>query len=261
MRSLSHSRWSAGAFLAAFLIVGPTTAPASAQHEIFAQGNQSYQAEDYLAAVEAYEAVRSGGFESPDLHYNLGNAYFQMGELGRSILSWERALRLAPGHADALANLELAARLSADEIQPLPRFWLLSAVSWWVNLIPRSALLAVVALSWLAFTCGALARILLTAERPRRLGGWAVAAGAATVVLLGSNLAGREFQVGQPERGVILVEAVSVRSAPTEDDDLTVFEVHEGTRVRIDQRTEQWAEIVLDDGKVGWILVAAMEVI
>ncbi len=110
-------------------------------------------------------------------------------------------------------------------------------------------------------TCGALARILLTAEGPRRMGGLAVAVGAAMVVLLGSNLAVREFEVGQPERGVILVEAVSVRSAPTEDDDLTVFELHEGTRARIDQRTEQWAEIVLDDGKVGWIPVAAMEVI
>ena len=66
--------------------------------------------------MEAYQAVRAGGFESPDLHYNLGNAYFQMGELGQSILGWERALKLAPGHADALANLELAVRLSADDI-------------------------------------------------------------------------------------------------------------------------------------------------
>lgn len=261
MRIRSGFRWSAHAFLVASVMAAYATVPASAQQEIFAQGNQFYQAEDYSAAVEAYQTVRAGGFESADLHYNLGNAQFQLGELGRSILSWERALKLAPGHADALANLELAVRLSADDIEPLPRFWLLSAVSWWVNLIPRSALLVVVALSWLALTCGALARILLTAQGPRRLGGWAVAAGTVMMVLLGSNLALREFGVGQPERGVILVEAVSVRSAPTEDDDLTVFEVHEGTRVRIDQRTEQWAEIVLDDGKVGWIPVAAMEVI
>ena len=127
--------------------------------------------------------------------------------------------------------------------------------------VSATLLVVMVALAWLALTCGALARILLTTEGPRRLGGWGIAAGAVVLVLLGSNLAVREFEVGQSERGVVLVEAVSVRSAPTEDDDLTVFEVHEGTRVRIDQRTEQWAEIVLDDGKVGWIPVAAMEVI
>ena len=261
MRNPSLSRWSAAVFIAASVVAATATAPASAQQEIFEQGNQFYQAEDFPAAVEAYEAVRAGGFESPDLHYNLGNAYFKTGELGRSILSWERALRLAPRHADAAANLELAVRLGADDIEPLPRFWLLSAVSWWVNLFPRSTLLVVVALAWLALTCGALARILLTVEGPRRLGGWAIAAGAVMLLLLGSNLAVREFEIGQPERGVILAEAVSVRSAPTEDDDLTVFEVHEGTRVRIDQRTEEWAEIVLDDGKVGWIPVAVLEVI
>jgi len=261
MRDPSLFRWWAAAFITASVVAVPATVPASAQQEIFEQGNQLYQAEDYAAAVEAYEAVRAGGFESPDLQYNLGNAYFKTGALGRSILSWERALRLAPGHADAAANLELAVRLSADDIEPLPRFWLLSAVSWWVNLLPRSALLVVVALAWLAFTCGALARILLTAEGHRRLGGWGIAAGAVMIVLLGSNLAVREFEVGEAEWGIILAEAVAVRSAPTEDDDLTVFEVHEGTHVRIDQRTEQWAEIVLDDGKVGWIPVGAMEVI
>ena len=261
MRRPARSRWLATALVGACGAVGPTMAPASAQQEIFESGNQFYQAEDYSAAVEAYEAVRAGGFESADLHYNLGNAYFKTGELGRSILSWERALRLAPGHEDAAANLELAVRLSADDIEPLPRFWLLSAVSWWVNLIPRSALLIVVGLAWLALTGGALARILLSAERFRRVGGWGIAAGAVALALLGSNLAVREFDVGQPERGVILAEAVSVRSAPTDDDDLTVFEVHEGTRVRIDQRTEQWAEIVLDDGKVGWVPVDVMGVI
>jgi hypothetical protein len=40
-----------------------------------------------------------------------------------------------------------------------------------------------------------------------------------------------------------------------------LFEIHEGTRVRIDQRAGLWAEIVLEDGKVGWVPVEAMEVI
>ncbi|MDE3006873.1 MAG: SH3 domain-containing protein, partial [Gemmatimonadota bacterium] len=73
--------------------------------------------------------------------------------------------------------------------------------------------------------------------------------------------AGRELRVGSADRGVVVVEAVAVRSAPAEDDDLTLFEVHEGTRVRIDQRTGAWVEVVLDDGKVGWMPVGAMEII
>ncbi len=232
-----------------------------AQEEIFERGNQLYQEADYPGAIEAYEAVLSAGFESADLHYNLGNAYFKAGDLGRSILAWERALVRAPGDPDVGANLELARSLTADAVEPLPRFWLFSAVSWWVRLFPRGLLIIVVAVGWLGVAGGAITRVLAKSGEARRLGGWVASGGAVVVVLLGANLAARELRIGQPERGVILAEAVAVRSAPADDDDLTLFEVHEGTRVRIDQRTGTWAEVVLEDGKVGWVPLDVMGVI
>jgi len=232
-----------------------------AQEEIAIQGNQYYQDGDYDAAIEAYEAVLGAGFESGDLYYNVGNAYFKSGDLGRSILSWERALVRMPGNLDVLANLELARSLTADAVEALPRFWLLSAAGWWVDLLPRGALATVVVLAWLALTGGGMVRILSRGEWLRRLGYWLALGGAVGVVVLGTNLVVREFGLGQHERAVILAEVVAVRSAPAEDDDLTLFEIHEGTRVRIDQRTGTWAEVVLDDGKVGWIPLDVMGVI
>jgi hypothetical protein len=232
-----------------------------AQDEIVESGNQYYQAGDYPAAIEAYEAVLAEGFESSDLFYNLGNAYFKTGQLGRSILSWERALVLEPGEADALANLELARSLTADEIEPLPRFWLLSVVWWWVELIPRFWLVLAVAVGWLVSTVGVVTRILGRTDGMRLTGLWTAAAGFVLVLVLGTNLVVRELGIGTPERAVILSESVPVRSAPAADDDLTLFEVHEGTRVRVDERTDEWAEIVLEDGKVGWVPVTVMEVI
>jgi tetratricopeptide (TPR) repeat protein len=245
----------------AWLAAGAVVAPRSvvAQEEITDRANQAYQEGDYSAAIEAYEDVLEAGFESGALYYNLGNAYFKSGSLGRSILNWERALERAPGDPDIIANLELARTLTADAVEPLPRFWLLSAMEWWVDLIPRSALISVVALAWLTLTGGLLLRVLARNVRAGEVGYWLTLSGALTVLLLGSNLLIRELGLGRPARAVIMVEAIAVRAAPADDDDLTLFEVHEGTRVRIDQRTGQWAEIVLDDGKVGWVPVAAME--
>jgi hypothetical protein len=79
--------------------------------------------------------------------------------------------------------------------------------------------------------------------------------------VLGTNLFVRELGIGRAERGVIMAEAVPVRSAPADQDDLTLFEIHEGTRVRIAQRAGGWAEVVLDDGKVGWVLADVFELI
>ena len=233
----------------------------SGQGEIFERGNQLYQEGDYAGAIEAYEAVITAGFDSADLHYNLGNAYFKAGELGRSILEWERALLRAPSDADVLANLELARTLTADDIEPLPRFWLLRAAEWWVGWLPRGALLGVVAVSWLVLASGGITRLLARGASVQRIGTWSAAVGAVVFVVFGVNLLVREAGVGRAERAVVLVREVPVRSAPADQDDLTLFRVHEGTGVRIEDRAGEWAEIVLDDGKVGWVPIEAMEVV
>ena len=250
----------------AVLFVSPATpfaghAPLAAQEEIVARGNQAYQDGDWAAAIEAYRAVQDGGFNSAGLEYNLGNAYFKSGSLGRAILHWERAAARAPGDADIAANLELARGLTVDAVEPLPTFWLFSVASWWRDLIPRGLLIALVAAAWLAVAAGATAWILARGEVARVVGRWSVLAGGAVVVVLGTTLFARELGVGSAERAVIMAEAVAVRSAPAQDDDLTLFEIHEGTRVRLDQRTGEWAEVVLDDGKVGWVPLDVMEII
>ncbi|MGD2047485.1 MAG: tetratricopeptide repeat protein [Gemmatimonadota bacterium] len=232
-----------------------------AQQEIFERGNQLYQDGDFAGAVDAYEAVMSAGFESAELHYNLANAYFKSGELGRSILEWERALALSPGDEDAQANLELARSLTQDAVEPLPRFWLLSALSWWVRLLPRSLLILMVGGAWLTGGVAVVTRILARSADVQRWAGWLAVAAAVVVAVFGTNLVVRELGLGQPERAVILAEAVPVRSAPSDDDDLTLFEIHEGTSVRVEQRTGMWAEVVLDDGKVGWVPGDVMEAI
>ena len=243
----------------ALLLAVPS--PSSGQDEIVARGNQAYQEGDFTAAVEAYEAVLQAGFRSAGLEYNLGNAYFKAGDLGRAILHWERASDLAPGDPDVQANLELARSLTVDAVEPLPGFWLTDFLSWWTGLLPRGWLVGVVGLGWLALTGGVLVRIVVRRSWASTAGGWAVAGGVGLLLLFGPSLLVRETGLGVPERAVVLADAVPVHSAPSAEDDLTLFEIHEGTRVRIDERAGTWVEVVLDDGKVGWVPAEVLEVI
>jgi len=236
-------------------------ASASAQEEILAAANQAYQEGAYQEAIEAYSAIQDGGYNSAGLEYNLGNAWFKSGDLARAILHWERALVLSPGDDDTIANLELARSITVDAVEPLPTFWLFDVVAWWVGLLPTSLLLSVVGAAWLATTGGVALRMLASSDGLAAVGRWTTRIGVVLLVVFGVNLVAREAGWNQPERGIIMVDVVPVRSAPAEDDDLTLFEVHEGTRVRIDERTGQWAEVVLDDGKVGWIPLGVLEVI
>lgn len=233
----------------------------AAQADFYGEGNRIYQEGDFAGALEAYESILDAGFESGDLHYNTGNAYFKLGRLGRAILHYERARRLLPGDEGVLANLELARTLTVDEVEPLPRFWVLSVWDWSIGLLPRSLLLLVVALSYVGGMAGVVALILRRGTAVAVWGGRLAVLGGVLTLVLGMNLMVRELGLGRAEEAVVLVAEVPVRSAPSEDGDLTVFTVHEGTKVRIDRRSDEWAEVVLADGKVGWLKLETVETI
>lgn len=234
---------------------------ARAQATFFEDGNRLYQQGDYQAALENYSRIVSAGFESGELYYNIGNTYFKLGQLAEAILYYERAQRLLPGGEDVRANLELARSLTADEITPLPRFWLFRAVGWWVFLLPASTLVLLVGAFYLVAIAG---MVVLVFKRGTVLASWArgvVIAAAALTLIFGINLAVAEFGIGQPEEAIVMAEEVPVQSAPTDDRALQVFTIHEGTKVRIDQRSDEWVEIVLEDGKVGWVRAGVLEAI
>ena len=237
---------------AVILIIG-CPSPLAAQEAFFDEGNRLYQEGDYAGAVELYERILESGVESGELHYNLGNARFRLGELGPAILHYERARRLMPRDGDLTANLELARSLTVDRVTPLPGFWLFRVARWWVDLLSRPVLLGMVTLAWLT-AMGAL--IVAILGRGESLGRWArrVAATAGVVtVFFGVSLLARELEIGRPDEAVIMAEEVAVHSAPSDDEELLIFSVHEGTKVRVERRSDAWVEIVLADGKVGWV--------
>ena len=235
--------------------------PATGQVEFYQEGNRLYQEGDYGAALASYLRVVEAGFEGGEVYYNIGNAYFKSGDLPRSILFYERARRLLPGDENVRANLDLARSLTVDDVQPLPRFWLLNAVEWWVNLLPRTLLMIIVASMYVGAAFGL---ILLITKREHPLavwGGWLALAAGAVFLVLSLNLAARELGLGRAEEAIVLQPEVDVMSAPSEDRTLALFKVHEGTKVRVDRRSEEWAEVVLEDGKVGWVRVGVLETI
>ena len=231
------------------------------QEALFAEGNRLYQEGDFVGAVISYGAVIEAGFESAALYYNLGNAHFRVGEIAQAVVNYERAARLDPGNEDIRTNLGLVNQRLRDRIDPLPRFWLLSVFDWWMGQLRRGVLQALVAASYLAL--GA-AVVLIVLRRP---GGWrtplrrcAYTAAVATVIL-GATLLVRETGLGRPEEAVVMAAEARVLNAPSEDAGLTLFTLHEGTKVRIDRRAGEWAEVVLADGKVGWLPLEMLGVI
>src|SRR5260370_40608506 len=88
----------------------------------FAKANQEFATGDFKAAIEDYETLVRSGQDTPNLFYNLGNAYFRKTDFGRAILNYERALALDPHHPEAEANLRIA-RDEARALELVPNRW------------------------------------------------------------------------------------------------------------------------------------------
>lgn len=94
--------------------------------QLFTQGNEAYERENYPLAISLYKAALNYG-HSAALHYNLGNAYYKNDDPGRSILHLEKALLLSPNDPEIQANLHFVR--SALEIPQTSSYFLKSLSS------------------------------------------------------------------------------------------------------------------------------------
>ena len=60
------------------------------------------------------------------------------------------------------------------------------------------------------------------------------------------------------QQGIVFFQEVAVKAAPTDISE-EIFQLHEGTKVQITDSVENWLQIKLTDGKVGWLTKEAIQ--
>ena len=238
-----------------FLILVAAPLRGDSREGLFLQGNRHYEAGDYRKALGSYAAIAAMGYESGPLYFNMGNCYYKLGETGPAILHYERASRLIPGDEDLEVNLSLARLKVVDRIPELPRFRPLVLLERLVFYFPRDALWI---LLWSSYAVAAAAWILkLLWSRGRRVAGRIVWIGSVMLMVAASCLVGQVRQERESTEAVILAKEVRAVSAPGEEG-IQVFALHEGTKVRIQEVSGSWVEVLLADGNVGWLKADSM---
>jgi tetratricopeptide (TPR) repeat protein len=106
------------ALVSAILLIVSSVGVAQSNPQ-FAKANQEFAAGDFDGAARDYEELVRSGQDTPNLFYNLGNAYFRKKDFGRAILNYQRALALDPRHPEAQAKLRIA-RDEARALELLP---------------------------------------------------------------------------------------------------------------------------------------------
>jgi tetratricopeptide (TPR) repeat protein len=243
-----------------FFVAAGSMLQAQIVDSIWAKANNLYAAGEYREAITFYNMIEASGEVSADLFYNIGNAYFKQNILSKSILYYERAIKLHPGDPDITHNLALANAMTVDKIEAVPEFFVFT----WVKNIRSSA--GTDTWAWLSIILFAFCLLLLglfffAHNITLRKFSFFLS----ILILLGSITGGifayyQKKELHDTSAAIITPAVITVKSSPdTSGKDL--FILHEGTKVTILETLGEWQCIKLADGKQGWILKYAAEMI
>ncbi len=219
---------------------------------LFKAAGAAYEKGDYESAAAKYASILQSGYESWEVYYNLGNAYYKQHDIARAILNYERAKRLAPQNEDVEYNLELARLATADRIQELPQFFLLRWFWKYSHLLGLGTVTWVVIAFYLATICIFVLRMLSKTVRASRVS-YVTAIITSTLLLLSSTaLVAQIYESETRVEAILLPDKIDIKSAPDESA-TDVFTLHTGVKVEVKDRSLGWTKIRLADGKIGWL--------
>jgi tetratricopeptide (TPR) repeat protein len=220
------------------------------QGDAFAKGNEEYAAGNFREAVASYQSAVQSGQLSAALFYNLGNAFYRAGDLGRAVLNYERALALEPHQPEAQANL----RLVRDQAHAL-ELKQTSLERFVAKVTPAQCTVIAAVTFWLAAFAGA--GWLLRRRRSPRL----VALFVVSLAFCGCALAALNvWENGNNGRALAIVTGnkIDARLA-TADNAGTVLTLPAGSEIKILSTRGDWVYAALPNDQRGWIPAQSAE--
>lgn len=226
-------------FLIGLAFASPTD-PSTA----FAEANKLYDQTRYSDAAKSYQELVRSGYHHPTVYFNLGNAYFKSGQIGRALAAYHLAEREAPRDPDLRANLQFARNQVQGPSNSRAHFerWLRKlTVNEWTMLTAAGL--------WMTLSLGIAMQFGPGLRRSLR---WYLGSSALATLVLGGCLAAACQARFSHRTGFVVVRDANVRLGPL-DEQQTAFVLHDGAEVEILDRKDDWLQVTTGNRRVGWV--------
>ncbi len=238
--------------LLSLLITGILNGFASNTDKLIEGANRAYNEGLYDSALSVYQKVYDSGLESGELYYNMGNAHYKNGDIANAILYYEKARKILPNDENIEYNLSIANSMIVDKIEKVPELFY---DQWWqfmFNIVDADTGSVFLLIIFSLFVVSLGIFVLAKTRKNRKLTFYislslfvlTIVSGALTYQKYNRALINKEAIVFDP--------SVTVKSSPTQNA-VDLFVIHEGTKVKIIDRIDNWSEIKIRNGSVGWL--------
>ncbi len=228
-----------------------TNAFAQTNQELFALGNQQFEAKKYTEAIKSYSTIYQSGDMSAELFLNLGNAYYNVDSLSKAVLNYERGLKLSPNGKALKTNLAIVNdKIDADildmEAFVLVRWWRSVAQSLPLNIWAIIQLLALAGISYLLYL---LFTKVESNSRRKAFNGLIFLVPLFLIITL---LLSSRYRYLNDENKAILMQGIELKESPDSRSN-TLEEIDLGIKVTIIDQIDDWSKIQLSNQLKGWV--------
>lgn len=216
--------------------------------ESFAEGNDSYEKGEYDKAVSEYKKILDKGYENGGVYYNIANAYFKTGSLGRAILNYERAFLFMPRSSDLAVNYKFASMEIKGNIIPERGFWQAYFLKTYTTSFTINEFVWITSGIYLLIIILSVFGMMFPNIKKYQKPGVVL-----FFVFMLFNIVVIDYKIKDIERRAIVITSdAEVLFGPFEGA-TKFFTLQEGMGVNIIQSKDKWYKVVRPDGKIGWI--------
>ena len=216
--------------------------------DLFIKANAAYEGGDFVGAINGYDAAVAAGLKGGGAYYDLGNAYFKKGDLGMSVLNYERARIIMPLDSDLLANYRYVKSLLKQQDPPEKRMLVLK----WLDLpmryltVGQGVFIAAALYFFLMFY------VILT-KVFRKYSGFSTLVVCLIVPVLALITIPLVHKIADVETAAIVTAKIVDARFEPQAGALVHFPMYEGMKVNIVRKKNEWYKIRRPDGKLGWV--------
>lgn len=227
------------------------------------QANEAYSSDKFIEALKLYQEAEKKDGVSTELYYNIGNTYYRLGNKGKAILYYERALSLDPSNSDARENLDfvntkIVDKTVVDEANIIVVFFRnvgnIFTSNGWATLAICLFIALITAIGVYVFSDSVLIR---------KIGFFGGIVLILLVIVANYYAFASKNRMENHDYAIITTSSVTLSTSPRVPKDKTeeAFILNEGTKVFVidsvetknNGRVDRWYDVKADDSHRAWI--------
>ena len=213
----------------------------------FTEGINYYKQKEYKSALSSFLEITKSGVKNGELCYNIGNTYFKLDDIGRSILWYEKAKKLIPNDPDLEFNLKYLNSFVKDEREEKPSLFYDIFFFWKKPFNSQTIQYVAIILNFLFFAILSLNLIL----RKRGLKPFVFILMLLSILFIATSL--YDLTKAKNFKSAVVLSEVAIIRSGFSIDATELFRLHTGTKVKIEEERENHYKIIFSKGKIGWI--------